>query len=343
MKKNTITEIIKFFLKFGIAAAVIGYLIYSKQAELKKSFMSFNYLWLLPAMFFYGAHMVVCAWRWGRLAKVLNVYLSPFETLSLTMQGYFFSLVIPGGAIGGDVVKMAVVSKRSSGGTKVEGAFTVLMDRIVGMIALFALALALLYPASGLLMKLDIPGMENNFVIIVLIALLCLAGLGASCVIFFHRLWEKIPFVKSLISWGDRCANGFISRLTAATDTYSGNWRELLRLTVVSIFFVHLMTVIPMLFLLKGAGVEYSSFNVVVALTIGNIVGLIPLFPGGLGGRDIAVIAILTAGGINGASADAVQLLYSAIIIFFNMLGGLFFVFDPGRRAAELTEEMANE
>ena len=342
MKKNIITEIIKFFLKFGIAAAVIGYLIYSKQAELKKAFGSFNYLWLLPAMFFYGTHMVVCAWRWGRLARMLNVVLTPFEMLSLTMQGYFFSLVIPGGAIGGDVVKMAVISKRSTGGTKVEGAFTVLMDRIVGMIALFVLALALLYPASGLLMKVDIPGVEHNSVIIALIALLCLAGLGASCVIFFHRLWEKIPFVRALIQWGDRCSHGFVSRLTAATDTYSGNWKGLFNLTVLSVFFVHLMTVVPMLFLLKGAGVEYSLFNVVVALTIGNIIGLIPLFPGGLGGRDMAVIAILTAGGINGASADAVQLLYSAIIIFFNMLGGLFFVFDPGRRA-ELSEEKANE
>ena len=60
--------------------------------------------------------------------------------------------MIPGGAIGGDVVKMGVLSKRTSPGAKMEGAFTILIDRIVAMIALFALALLLLVPAVPVLM-----------------------------------------------------------------------------------------------------------------------------------------------------------------------------------------------
>lgn len=60
--------------------------------------------------------MLVCTWRWHRLTRILQVKLSGFEALSLTMQGYFFSLVIPGGAIGGDVVKMGVLTKRSRAG-----------------------------------------------------------------------------------------------------------------------------------------------------------------------------------------------------------------------------------
>ena len=54
------------------------------------------------------------------------------------MQGYFFSLVIPGGAIGGDVAKMGLLARRSQPGSRAEGVFTVVMDRVIGMIALFA-------------------------------------------------------------------------------------------------------------------------------------------------------------------------------------------------------------
>ena len=121
-----------FFVKLAIAGGIVAYLAFKNPTEIIDGFRSFNYIWLVPALLFYLLHMLVCAWRWHRLTRILGVRLSGFEALSLTMQGYFFSLVIPGGAIGGDVVKMGVLSKRTRPGAKMEGAFTILMDRIVG-------------------------------------------------------------------------------------------------------------------------------------------------------------------------------------------------------------------
>lgn len=229
-----------FFVKLAIAGGIVAYLAFKNPTEIIDGFRSFNYIWLVPALLFYLLHMLVCAWRWHRLTRILGVRLSGFEALSLTMQGYFFSLVIPGGAIGGDVVKMGVLSKRTRPGAKMEGAFTILMDRIVGMIALFALALLLLVPAVPVLMKIEVPNIAIDdgmrILFIICLAGLCIAGLGASSVIFFHRFIEKLPVFGPLMKWGDRISHGMVTRLTSATDVYLGCWPELCKLVVISIF-----------------------------------------------------------------------------------------------------------
>ena len=335
-----------FILKFALAGGIIAYMLRDPH-EIVDGFRTFDLRWLLPAMVAYGAHMVVCAWRWRRLALMLGVRLGAMEALSLTMQGYFFSLVIPGGAIGGDVVKMGVVSKRAPSGGKMEGAFTVLMDRIVGMIALFALELAILLPAVPILLQVSIPNFpldeRTRRLGILLLALLGITGIAASCVIFFHRVLEKLPGVGATMRWGDRITRGMVSRLTAATDVYLRNWRELLGLIAASIPFVHLMTVLPFGFLLAGLGIPFRCFDIVVAVTIGNIIGLIPLFPAGVGGRDVAVITLLAAAGIAPAEAKTAQLLYTAILLFFNLAGGIFFVFDRGETRSALAAATAAE
>ena len=332
LKKN-----LGFALKILIAVGIIAFL-FRNPREIFACFRHFRFRYLAPAMICYGAHIFVCAWRWRELAKIIGVRLTPLEAVSLTFQGNLFSLVIPGGAIGGDVVKMGAVTRRSATGSKAEGAFTVLMDRIIGMIALFTLELAILVPAIPLLMNVSVPEMPLSpgakKIGILLLALLAVAGLAASCVIFFHRAIEKLPLFGGLMRRSDKLSHGTVSRLTAATDIYSASWRKLALLVVASIFFVHLMTVAPMCFLLLGLGIECSVFHVVVAVTIGNIIGLIPLFPGGLGGRDVAAITLLAAAGVDPADAKTAQLLYSALILLFSLLGALFMICDPGRALA---------
>ena len=126
-------------------------------------------------------------------------------------------------------------------------------------------------------------------------------------------------------------------RMTAATDIYAKQWKELAVLTIVSIFFVHLMTVAAFSCIMAGLGITVPVLTLVTAVTIGNIAGLIPLCPGGIGGRDVVIITILAAGGVAIGDAKTGQLLYTATVLFFNLLGGVFFLFDPGRKTTEET------
>ncbi len=327
-------KIFGFLLKFAIAAVAVWFLLPRDPQSLKNAFAGFSLLWLIPAGAAYVFHMFVVGWRWKKLTSILGVELPGMEAYSLTFQGYFFSLVIPGGAIGGDVIKMGVFSKRTKEGAKAEGAFTVLMDRIIGMISLFLLTLVLLPFAVPLLMRVKVPGIEKSFnpALIAAFALLCLAGLCASCVIFFHRTIRKVKFFDRLMQTADKISRGLFSRMTAATDVYAYHWKNLSFLVVIGIFLVHIMTVIPLFFLFAGMGVRYSVFAVIVAMTIGNIVGLLPFLPAGVGGRDLATVIILTASGIPAAQGTCAMLIYTTILLFFNLLGGVFFVFDSGRK-----------
>lgn len=344
-KAEKIKQLLFFFFKIGLALIVVWILFSRGRQEMFSCLRTFDWRWLIPVFVLQFIQIFFSAWRWQSLARVSGVSLGYMESLSLTMQGNFFSLVIPGGAIGGDVVKMAVVSKRSPSGTRMEGAFSVLMDRIVGMISLFSLMLLLLIPGTPLLMAVEPGGMPRdplfNMICIAGLALLCIAGLGASLVIFFHKSLHKIPFIRFFMDKGDALSKGAVTRLTAATDAYARHWKLLLKFTVLTTFFVHLLAVAPFACLLWGLGTHLPALTVITAVVVGNIAGLIPFFPGGIGIRDLVTVTILCAGTAAAPDAKSAQLLATALMLFFNLSGAFFFIFDPGRRPAK--QDVKNE
>lgn len=328
-------KILFFLLKIALAAAVAGILFSRGQQEIFKAFRTFDFRYLLPAFLLTYLQFFFSALRWHSLAKVLQIRLTLPEAFSLTMQGNFFSLVIPGGAIGGDVVKMAVLGKRTPAGSKVEGVFTVFTDRVIGMAALFSLALLLLLSEAGTLMKIRWGSLPQSTFLNVLFtggtALLCLAGLGASLLFFFHKALFKLPGVTFLFQKLDGLAKGAFSRMTEAATSYAGHWRRLLCWIILTVFLIHLLAVLPFMLLLQGLGVQFSCLTVITAVVIGNIAGLIPLFPGGIGIRDLVTVTLLAAGSIGSGDAKTAQLLSTAIMLLTYLSGGLFFIFDIGK------------
>ena len=206
--KNTWKPVISFLLKFLLAAGIVWFLLTKNFDGVQEGFRNFDYRWLIPAAALYFLHMIVCGVRWYYLTRVLRIDITRTEAVSLTMQCYFFSLVMPGGALGGDVIKIGVLSARVPNGTRIEGAFSILMDRIVGMIAMFGTILALLPWAVPLLLQVEIPGVDvqQSWKIagITGIALVCLGGIGASFAVFFHRLLAKIPPFGWVMKLGER-------------------------------------------------------------------------------------------------------------------------------------------
>lgn len=325
------------FVKLAIAGGIVAYLFFSQKQQILSSLKDFDYGYLAAASAVYCFHAVVCSWRWRELCRMLDFQLSGFEAFSLTMQAYFFSLLIPGGAIGGDLVKAGVLSARTPKGEKLEGAFTILMDRIIGMIALFSLILVLLPFATPLMMNVELDSIKLDRTLkiwgIAGLYLLCVVGLVASGVVFFHRAIEKVPPFGRLMNWGDRITGGMVRRVCDASDVYRRQWRKLAVLTVITSIFVHIDIVAAFYILLCGInGFEGGVFVVLVAGIVGSLIGLIPLFPGGIGGRDVATIMLLCAGGVSAGVANGGQLIFTAVLVVFSVLGGVFFVLDPGRK-----------
>ena len=329
-------SLIFFLLKILLAGAIVYVLVARQREAVAECFRNFNYWYLAPAMLLYYTHMVVCGLRWRALAEALGVRLSRVEAISLTMQGYFFSRVRPS-AIGGDLVKIGVLSARSAPGTKIEGAFSILMDRIIGMIGMFVLLLVVTGLAIPILLKVEIPGVPLSpgmkYCGIGLLYACTLAGLGASFAIFFHRWFRKVPPFGWMMDLADRLTHGMVTRVTAAADVYSKSPKLLFHCIWVSLVLVHILVAGVFGLLALGCGASGATvLGILAAVTIGNLVGMIPIFPAGVGGRDLAVITILAASGMLSADAKTAQLLSTALMIFGNLSAGLFFLFDPGRR-----------
>jgi uncharacterized membrane protein YbhN (UPF0104 family) len=87
-----------------------------------------------------------------------------------------------------------------------------------------------------------------------------------------------------------------------------------------------------MVCLLLGSGIEIRLFPVISAVVLGNIAGLIPLFPGGIGARDAVTVALLIAAGYSAEAAGTAQLLSTLLMILCNLAGSLFFIIDRQSR-----------
>lgn len=331
-------QLSKTVLRTIFAVIIIGGLIWFRREHLQQCLAAFDYRYVLPALVCYLLQALIGSWRWRKLALLQGFELSGFEAFSLTMQGNFFSLIIPGGAIGGDVVKMGLLAKRRQPGSRAEGIFTIFMDRVTGMIALFILTIVLLLLFFPRIPNMQIPEFNLSAAQIklmaVLLMLLCAAGTAAGIAVFFHRILRKIPPVNWILNRIDRRFNNMASRMTAMADMYAKYPKEVIFLTVISIFFLHLLSTFPLCFLLAGAGVKLDLpmlLLIPTAATAGNIAGLIPLTPGGIGLRDLTVIAILSAGGISSGISEAAQLMSTGLSVIFNLCGGLFFALDSRR------------
>lgn len=337
--KSVIKKIFWFIVRIVFAAGIIYWLVRSNLEGIKTGFSNIGsyWYWLIPALLLYVFHMLVCSWRWKVLAEVIHIKLTLWEATALTMKGYFFSLVLPGGAIGGDVAKIGFMTSRSPKGTKVEGAFSILMDRITGMAALFGIAIVVILFSIPQLMKIQLPGTGVELTDALRVGLilgllgLCAAGIAAMFAIFGHRTLEKIKPLRLGKEWLDGKSGGAVTRICDATDLYAGAWKTVLWLSIVGIVFVHLNLVVVVICLMEAIGIEsYSILGVTSAVIISNIAGLIPFTPGGVGLRDVTMKELLTAAGV-GASSATVPILFTVVMILCNVAAGVFFIIDMSK------------
>ena len=154
------------------------------------------------------------------------------------------------------------------------------------------------------------------------------AGLLTGFIVFLHRKIEKLSFISKLSAFADRKSNGKLTRLANAADAYASDKKQLTFWVIITIFFLHLTPALSMFLLLQGTGIAPGILAVTTAVIIGNIAGLIPLFPGGIGARDSVAIALMTASGIPAQNAAAAQLIATILLILTNLIGSFFFIFD---------------
>jgi len=322
-------SIVWFFGKIIIAGGIIYWLVSDHYDEFIHVIKNVDYNWLILALIFYIISQVAAAFSWYLLLRVQKIKVSFFEALSLSMQGTFFSLVIPGGALGGDVVRTSFLLSRTPKGTKLAATSTVFMDRFTGMFGQFSIALIMAFFCIY-----DIKSMDRvaQFTVLLILAI-SLLGIIIGIMFLIHRKLERFRLYSFLTKIGDKWTKGFVTEATNILDVYNRSKKTMVNCVLIGAIFIQLNMSLILYFVAKGIHAANISIKpLIFSIAVGNTAGLLPITPSGLGTRDAVVKTVLSNGGFSIGDSIAMPLLFSSIMLFVGLLGGLFLIFHKKKK-----------
>jgi len=171
-----------------------------------------NVEWLIVGAGCFLPVLLIVSWRWRLLLSVHGVWMPFGRIFELTMIGQFFSAFLLG-TTGGDVIKIFYVA-RAVPKHRAAVSFTVIVDRVVGMVALLLFGVTL--SVTQLPLLLSTPGAKFYTGLFYLLALGAVVVSILACVgpIFLRSrrirsLMERLPFIhrgKSLIAAYEKTA-----------------------------------------------------------------------------------------------------------------------------------------
>jgi uncharacterized membrane protein YbhN (UPF0104 family) len=134
------------WIKWLVAAGVLGVLFLRHRATFAgHDWGDVRWVSLAGALALCAGAMLLTFFRWYVLVWAQDFPFGPQDALRLGFIGYLFNFVAPG-AVGGDLVKAALIAREQKS-RRLIAAATVVIDRIVGLLALLIIgAVAVLVP-----------------------------------------------------------------------------------------------------------------------------------------------------------------------------------------------------
>ncbi len=273
-----------------------------------------RYVALTLFLFFIGNCLAIT--RWWRLLRGIGLHTTWRNVFRLNFLGLFFNTVVPG-LTGGDLVKTIIVV-RESPGRRTDAFISVIVDRVLGLMALTALATVVVFV---------VPGFEalQSGIVIFLVG----AVVGAT-VYFSKKLRALVRFDAMLakLPMGDK-----LKLIDNAVMLYSDQKLELAFALLLSIT-NHFLYITGVYFLGAACGVstlEVSWNQYLVIVSIANIITAIPTSPGGLGVGEALYVWLFGMIDARGSLGIAVSLTFRLCQLLLGLLGGIYLLL-PGAR-----------
>jgi uncharacterized membrane protein YbhN (UPF0104 family) len=132
--------VLRLIFSLAVAAWAINWVVAQAGANLQHEFKTCNWGWIVVTVLLTALGTAVSSYRWSCLLALQQVVISQWDAFRLTMIGVFFNLFGLGG-VGGDVFKMYYV-RSHAGERTTEAMLSIVVDRVLGLLGLFAVALA---------------------------------------------------------------------------------------------------------------------------------------------------------------------------------------------------------
>lgn len=247
------------------------------------------------------------ALRWRALLDAQGLSMPLRRLIGLNYIGALFSGVLPSG-IGGDLVRMYEISRQETTGT--QAISTVLWERLIGLLALFGVALAALPWSWGM-----VPPAAGT--VLLAMALGVAMGLG---VLLNPRLVDAVAQRSRLAARLLRHPK--VTALYASFRLYD---RRTLTRAGIAALGLNLSVIAAQGCLARGLAMPVSLGHLLVFVPIISALLAAPVSIGGLGVREGAYLLLYTQVGATPAQALAMSLLTHGLQVVTGLLGGLYY------------------
>ena len=131
--------------KLSFAVGLVVWLVQTGRLDLSSAsiLLEDTKLLLACAMMWLISAIICNSMRWHLLVSAIGIRLSRWRAIQISMVGLAFNTFLPG-SVGGDLIKALYLYRNHPGGEKTPALLTIILDRILGLCALFLLALPLI-------------------------------------------------------------------------------------------------------------------------------------------------------------------------------------------------------
>jgi uncharacterized protein (TIRG00374 family) len=286
--------------------------------QVGKTFGQVNLLWFAAALGCFGMVCLVGTLRWRLIMSLQGLEIPIWRALSIFFIGHFFNAFMLG-ATGGDVVK-ALYAAHETHHKKAEAVATVIMDRIIGLMALFVFALAMM---SFFWQRVFVDPRMVSFAVFVLAVLMGTIGLTVLGVWGgeagrFPRLWKQLERLPKF---------DVIRRMMDAYRAFARHPGAIGKTLVLS-FGVHVCVMFSIVCIARGLSIHttHGLSDFFLYLPIINTVAAMPVSISGFGVREWMYVAMLSGVGVGKEEALALSLLGYVATLMWSLVGGVFFL-----------------
>ncbi|MBX4210352.1 flippase-like domain-containing protein [Candidatus Parcubacteria bacterium] len=300
-----------FFLKIVISLLLI-YFVFSKvgSKHIYHVLVGADPRYIIVAIIISMVALFINTLSWKALLYYTGIKKNIFSLFSLNLKGVFYSTILPGGPVTGDVIKLYKSLHLSDKKNPI--VLSVIIDRAMGLVASTFLAIiGLTFTTSTFSEKKTIG--------------LFLYLMAAGCLFFLACF---IPFINDFFSRAIRKVRGsFVTTLTESIQIYRGKYKALF-LSFISSTFFHILYILGAFLLARSLAIHVSVADIAWALIIINIAIFVPISIAGLGVRELGFSYLFGLLGINAAQATSLSLLLFVAGLANMALGGLLELTD---------------
>lgn len=265
--------------------------------------------WIGLALVVQVVILLISGWRWRRLLVTQDVHATSWQLTVSCLVANFFNNFLPSN-IGGDVVRIADTAGLT--GSRTVATAVVLLDRMLGLIALFAVA------ASGsLMLRHALPGTGYLWLLLVI------GAVGAAIVVSRPALVPRLlrPLTRVRKDW-------VTERLGRIEDMLGrvGSDRGRLAQAFIAALVVQFLVVLFYLCVAWGLHIDLPLRDALVIVPISLVIQLAPVSINGFGVREAVFSYLFKRLGHPVDAGLALSIAGAALLILASMPGGLVFL-----------------